>query len=109
MLSLEVCTHRTCIFAPTDLLGVAASDTLEIQNAVGGGASTKKKKNFKKKNTIQNVSQLTVVVGRSSYDSTHRTPTKGKVIYAIVGFISLIMVSSMLGTVSAHKIIVKLG
>ena len=105
MLSSEVCAHRTCIFAPTDLLGVAASDTLEIQNAVGGGASTKKKKTKK----LQNASQLTVVVGRSSYDSTHRTSTKGKVIYAIVGFISLIMVSSMLGTLSAHKIIVKLG
>lgn len=57
----------------------------------------------------RNASQLTVCVARNHYDYSHRTPTEGHVIYAAVGFISLIMVSSMLGTASAHNLTRKLS
>ena len=46
-------TAEVCILSPTDILGVAASDALETQNAVSGGASTTK--------TIRSASQLTVL------------------------------------------------
>ena len=86
--------------APIDIFGVAASDLLEPQNALSGGASTTKRRN---------ASQLIVYIARNSYDYSHRTPTQGRVIYAVVGFISLIIVSSLLGTVSAHNLNLKLS
>lgn len=49
MLSSEVCTRRTCVLARTDVLGVAASNTLDtheisfIQDAVIEGAFITKK------------------------------------------------------------------
>ena len=38
-----MCTAEVCISPPTDILGVAASDALDTQIAVSGGAFTTKK------------------------------------------------------------------